>query len=589
MKYPVVHIASLALVSLTACIDVGDVEHFPTECDDTSDCNSGAGEVCDDGVCWGDPPPAQYAFVVGPPGERYDLVPTELTDVTIRADGLISDLVVAPAVTLHGRIEAECDGCRAGASIAATIHVRRAARFPGGPEYLSTTDSAALDAAGDSFAIPVPPIGELDPLYQVTILPSETEALFPDGPSPASVVPPLRMTVSLDELGYGLDVMMNADSVRTVAGQIVDSVGQGIPNMRVSALGRVDPLRPLERVSTIATTNEEGWFALLLGEDSLDVVDVVATPPAGAVAPTLLAHDYFIGASQAEPLTMRMPNYPGAAHISVPVAYVDTNGTGNDVAGARVQLWTRIQDITDPSVEAIFQVDGFTDESGRFEADVIAGTGSDPREYEARVVPPAAAIAATTLDVIEVGESNAVLDTIELSQRSTLTGVLVDAQGKTIDGVTVSAVPSLYFLWSLEEDAQQRLTEREAPSNVTTPDGTFTIWVDPAVAGLPASYDLDCEPTEYSGVPRWTAAAIDGSASTDLGIVQLPDGAFVRGTVTDAQGMALPDAVVRVYEISSDFGVCIAENAPLNCQPPAILRASGRTDADGEVRLVLPR
>jgi hypothetical protein len=284
-----------------------------------------------------------------------------------------------------------------------------------------------------------------------------------------------------------------------------------------------------------------------------------------------------------------MPTYSGAAEVSLPIVHVDTAGTPNPVAGAHVRLWTRIVDVTDPSIEATFEVTGFTDELGRFEADVIAGIDGDPREYEVRVNPPANAIAAAKLDLIEVGADDADLDAIALGQRSTLTGVLVDATGKTIDGVTVTAVPSLYFLWSLEEDVQQRLSEREAPSNVTTPDGTFTIWVDPAVAGLPASYDLDCEPTEYSGIPRWTAPAIDGAMSRDLEILQLPDGAFVRGVVTDSQGEILPDAVVRVYEISQDLGACIAENAPLDCQPPAVLRASGRVDEFGEVRLVLPR
>jgi len=124
---------------------------------------------------------------------------------------------------------------------------------------------------------------------------------------------------------------------------------------------------------------------------------------------------------------------------------------------------------------------------------------------------------------------------------------------------------------------------------VTTPDGTFTLWVDPSVYGIPATYDLVCEPTEYAGVPRWTAPPVDGAASADLGVLILPDGAFVRGTVKDAQGVVLSDAVVRVYEISQDLGACIAEHAPANCQPPAVLRASGRTDAEGMVRLVLPR
>jgi len=144
----------------------------PPECASNSDCH-GAGEVCDqmDGLCYGDPPQSSYAVVVGPPADRPDLVATELPSVIVAPDGWSSDLQMAWPANIHGRITAQCNGCRDGAAIPATITVRRPSLIAGGPEYLTTTTSVddGTTGPGDSFGVIVPTVGANDPAYQVTI------------------------------------------------------------------------------------------------------------------------------------------------------------------------------------------------------------------------------------------------------------------------------------------------------------------------------------------------------------------------------------------------------------------------------------
>jgi len=571
------------------CLDLAG-PGTPPECSSTSDCNSSGGEICDEGVCWGDPPAAQYAIVVGPPPGRYDLAATEVTGVTIGADGWMSDTTADAAVQLHGSISAICSACREGVSIAATITVRRASSFPGGPDFLVTATSQADVTTGDSFSIPVPPIGTDDPPYQITIEPSATTPVAPDGPNAAEVVPPLRTTVDAAALGDALALVLEADTSRVINGHVLTEGGSGVAGMRVTAIGRVDPLRPLEPVSSTAQTGASGEFTLLLGADSLDVVDIRAVPAEGVIAPTLLARDQFIGVSPSA-VELRMPSFPGLVHVRMPVVYRETNGDQMPVPSARVQLETRLDDVLDPLRTATFTVTGLTDGAGWFEADLIPGSDVS-RAYTARIVPPAESIAASSTpeSPITVGTSGGVLQTVELTQRSTLTGTIADAAGEPVDGETVTAVPALTFMWSLDETAEDVLRDRTTATTLSHPDGSFTLWVDPALLGLPITYDLQVEPPELSDVPRWVFSGILGSTSQDIGVVQLPDAAHVRGSVFDPQGAPLPGAIVRIYEIPPEnSGPCVAENAPSDCQTPAILRASGTADEAGIVRLVLPR
>src|SRR5690606_7604301 len=92
-------------------------------------------------VCWGDPPgTAAFSAVAIPPANRPELAPTELTEISISADGTISGLEFSEAVALHGRIVLGCaEGqeteCGALAPVPAQVVVERSSIFLGGPQY----------------------------------------------------------------------------------------------------------------------------------------------------------------------------------------------------------------------------------------------------------------------------------------------------------------------------------------------------------------------------------------------------------------------------------------------------------------------
>jgi hypothetical protein len=580
---------SLLLVGLTGC--VARLDTAPPECEVTTDCNHGAGEICEEGRCWGDPPPGPFAIAIGVPAERfYDLAFTELSGVEIAADGWIPNLVVNNASFLEGRIEGRCDGCREGAGIAATVTVKRASTIPGGAELIRTTTIDGDDGTyPESFAIPLPPILSADePPYQVTIEPATTGELFPGGPPPAAVLPPLRLVFGLGTLDGPQTIVVDASDVQVVTGTIVNSVGQGIGGMRVEARARLDldTDKPLDRVSTIATTEPDGDFTLLVAGDDVGVVDVIASPPAGVIAPTLIGHDRFIGGG--DELVLQMPSYPAATQITLPVVASDGAGNPVGVASARVQLTTTIGD---PSgTEAVFTVIGMTDARGDFSAEVLAGSTTAARHYDARVYPGGESQYASRTDVdVQVGAQGGVLATVELARRSSLTGIVLDAQGQPVEGVRIEAEPAIDYLWTLDADAQVLWKERPVAFTQTQPDGAFTLWVDPGSEFLAARYDLVMVPPDFALVPRFTVRGVSGGEDIELETIVAPDGADVRGQVTDLAFLEVPAAEVTIYAAADDYGACIAPNAPEDCQPPATRLAVGQADDDGIVRLVLPR
>ncbi len=593
-------ILGASLLAAPGCLELIGPEAAP-ECAETLDCNYGSGEVCDEGLCWGDPPAdVQLAVVVGPPPERLDLVTTELTTLGIDPDGWMSDLSLSPAIALHGRIELACEGCPE-SSLAATVQVRRASRILGGPDYLATVssmsgipDSDDRFIEDDSFSLLVPAVGPQDPQYEITIIPSDTAPLLPGGLTPAGLVPPVRRMVTLDELANGIDQVLDTGALRVVNGRVVDALGEGLEGMRVRAVGRFDALDPVERVSTIATTDGKGFFVLLISADALDVVDVIAAPPMPGT-PTLIARDQFVAGEDLG--VMRMPSFPAPVRVTIPVVSHDPAGNQLPVADAHVQLATIIEGAApDPRVQAVFTVETSTGPSGNIEVDLIPGTTARARDYVARIIPSPNDSAATAIRDLDVGAQGGVLERVDLDPRSAVTGIVVDHGGVPVEGLTVTAHPSLSFVWSLDAGVQDLLADVEPSTVATDAGGSFLLWVDPAVAAstemYAASYDLECEPAEQALVPRWTVpgVATDPAApSIDVGVIFLPDAALVRARVVDPDGEPVAGALVRVYQVAPDLGACASSNAPSECEPPATLQASGRSDADGVVRLVLPR
>jgi len=91
--------ASLAIAlafSATGCISGVDDGGVEPMCVETADCDQAHGEVCDDGVCWGDPPEGvTFAAVLVPPDDRTDLPVAVVPALSIAADGTSNDWLYA--------------------------------------------------------------------------------------------------------------------------------------------------------------------------------------------------------------------------------------------------------------------------------------------------------------------------------------------------------------------------------------------------------------------------------------------------------------------------------------------------------------
>src|SRR5207344_2825646 len=97
-----------------------------SECTVDSDCNTASGEVCDEGVCYGDPPTGMFAATLVAPIEREDLTSTEIPDLLLPRTGHLDDLQLDGPISFTGRVEAYCAGSNCStSSIAAEVRLTR--------------------------------------------------------------------------------------------------------------------------------------------------------------------------------------------------------------------------------------------------------------------------------------------------------------------------------------------------------------------------------------------------------------------------------------------------------------------------------
>src|SRR5947208_906555 len=121
-------------VLLVACISAPSTPGVM--CESTSDCASG--EVCQEGVCWGDPPMGTFAATLAPPAARADLVSSDIPLLVIPQNGWLDSLELAAPVTVTGRVEAYCapssQTCDT-SSLGARITFTRKSSFAGGTPF----------------------------------------------------------------------------------------------------------------------------------------------------------------------------------------------------------------------------------------------------------------------------------------------------------------------------------------------------------------------------------------------------------------------------------------------------------------------
>jgi hypothetical protein len=603
----------LAAAALAAgCLDdVGpDEGGVAVMCELQEDCNTAAGEVCDEGVCWGNPPAStRLAAIVIPPEDRPELATREIAELVIARDGSTGDLELGVAVRISGRVVLACEGliadlpCGRDTSIPARIQITRPSTIPGGPRFSRTITARGSAVPGEeAFSMRLPPVAEGEPPYEVTIRPAEPEGDSEPERALEAAAPPLRTTLAPTEDDKQLEWVLGepADHAELV-GLIVDAAGRGIADQRVYAVGRWPGGAEDERISTTTTTSATGAFRILVPAEVEGPVALVSRPPPGEVAPRITVRGVELpGLGSPELLEpfevgeIVMPSYPAPARFALPIDGNDSGGGKVPVEGAKVTMETVLA--SEVGLEATFSATATTDADGVAELTLIPA-GEHNRPYDTRITTSSSSQHASSRKLeIAVGpgtrESTSYLAAVTLPRRVLVDGEILDADGLPVEAAQVEARISPRLSWTLDAAGRALVAEHRSPTATTDESGRFVLWLDPTLADREAIYDLAVVPPARIRVPRWSIDGLDigrDAAGVALGVIELPRGSHARGMVT-AGGEPVPGAEVWLYELGMDADLCEAVYAPGGeaCEPPARLRGLWRAGESGSVWLVLP-
>ncbi len=594
---------SLALLLLAACLEVPS----PPKGMCTTNADCAAGEACQEGICWGDPPAGMFAATLVPPSDRSDLISAENPSLAIPVDGWLGDLVMPAPVTLSGRVEAYCplsSTCDS-TSLGATITITRPSLFPGGPGFRGVFAAKdGISRGTDTWSANLPQSQLDDPDYIVTVLPDGRGDQPPaTGTSPAMIAPPLRTTMSAPG-SMALSFTLGSAMSKTVSGTLTD--GQLTPHplskYRVVALGRWDAASPLTEVSTVAYVGSvqpsDGSFTLTIADGVVGPVEIAATPyDPSVVAPALYLPNVTPGATQ---ITLAQPSDVGnRIDLSIPIEGQATGGAIQPVSGARVLITGRF-DPTISGTHAVMSADVTTGDDGIAHVSLLDGATFHD-SYLLRVIPPASSPLGVVFDQpVDLSLATMIggvptLPAVRLPPRVALHGTVVDPAGNPLSNVSVTARPSLRFTWGLDADGQQFLAEIPAATAVTPDDGGFVVSVDPFIGDVWGTYDLALEPPTGSQSPNWTIAdfqlpRIPNQTSLTVEQVVVPAPAYIHGRIADSGDGDVQGGELRIFQIITDLSLCDqVAHPPSTCVIPAQLMGHGTSDDHGIVRLTVPR
>jgi hypothetical protein len=589
------YVVSLFVIAAAGCIDTSPPPGDPIECTTNAECNTGAGEVCDEGVCWGNPPSTMYAAVLGPSAEYTSIAAqTEVASVFFSPDGWFGDgmtggLTLVDAMRVTGQVKAPCppalNDCSGYLIVPGTIKWSRESSIPGLPELTvqATMSGITGNGASGGFEVFLPRPG-VPTTYTVTFTPSTTP-LGAGLPSAANLLPPLRAEVTLTASANGVvrDFMFGTN-VRTITGRISQAGTTALGGWRVHAeAGDGTVAGAMMLASNVVMTEPDGDFTLTVA-DGPSLVDLVFVP--GNVAgsedepPRLRLRDHVV--TSPLPPTLAMPKLERI--IASPVNVEGTNGSGEqvDVPGAIVV--GRLDQLIG-TVYLQHQATTTTAANGLASLQILLGTTTQPLHYELDVLPgplsEMASVYGLDIDVADIVPA----PVVRLSRGRPIVGTVLDEHGFGVAGATVTAAVSGTSLCTLSSE-DLRVARGLAPVGTTTDSkGEFTVFVDPDFAGTPLTYDILVEPAAGTWAPRWSFP--DQAPTTEHRVLWLPEAAHVRAQVFEPGAAPAPDTQVTLHEVTDKPPPC--PQVSFGASGLSVRQSVGTSDENGIVKLILPR
>lgn len=579
-------VACQTLLVMAGCLTVPD-EKEP-QCRQSADCDQAAGEVCEEGVCWGDPPLLPLAAIVGPPGDAKDLVPAEISELLVPEHGWMGDLVLGTPVTIRGKVLRECVLPCPETPVEATISVTRPSSFPGGPG-LALVEKTGSDGTY-TLHLPLTRLAQGDPPYSVVISPADRGAVRSTilaAAAAAEEMPPMMRSIVASR-DTSINFLLPASNLPSIEGHVLGGAGAGLAGYRVVARGRWGDGDAESEVSTVAVTATDGSYRIQLAEGLFGNVSVRAEPPVSmpGAATIELANVPASGAATGIDLKLPMGERP-AVGVLVFVEAVDSGGSPLSGDGVVARL---VYEVTSGAQTARYQAEG-TIRSGFVTLTVVPGTVGVDWTYRLRILPPVDSRLAAVFDRPFVVGTGGVKPAVRLGERVRLTGVVLDQTGAASKGVTLTARPSRQYLQELEPLLRAQVSELGAATATTSKNGEFVMWADQLIAGAPVRYTLTLQPPADELAPTWTASqdlampALEGVPLVDIGELRTPEAANVHGRISNPGGRPVAKGQLLIYRLDS---TC-RESPPASCASTATLLGRGVADEDGVVRISLPK
>ncbi|MCK4529131.1 carboxypeptidase regulatory-like domain-containing protein [candidate division WOR-3 bacterium] len=309
---------------------------------------------------------------------------------------------------------------------------------------------------------------------------------------------------------------VHAQTTYELSGTVYDGTGAKIPNVAITAY---DAGTGIEAGSD--TTDTEGFYSIFL---EAGTYNLIVTPPVG----TGFDESRIDGLVITEDTIQNIVLIPKAVQLSGTVM------TSEGVAIPEAYVSLR------PSSGTGIEYEDFTDENGYYEISLLAGiydleVGSwhceDPEHIPCRffykLVEP-------HLFITENTERDIVVDVVKLS------GIVTDANAVPVPNVGLEAD------WS--GPSYGRATSGE--------DGRYIM------ALIPGTYDIYIYPPEGSGFAHEVIGELDIPVDTTLDII-LQEAIQLTGTVTTSEGVAIPEAYVRLRP-SSGTGLSYSDSTDEN-------------------------